>query len=200
MSRFEKGHIPTNPAFLVKSPVSQNPLIDPNWFEMMIRTKNIISLGVCRVLGHQKVKKLSKKVPQLKKKLLLHFFGTPYSFCLTKGTKITSSISRPPRLVTYRHWPFTLFSTPFFMDSMQPLFQILFKEQKVRLPKAQRTCPKLLFCSWASFGKQKSIELWQHNFFKAWTFPSVMIYWDGSVTSEFVTNWPHDQEPSLMSR
>ena len=76
MSRFEKGHIPTNPAFLVKSPVSQNPLIDPNWFEMMIRTKNIISLGVCRVLGHQKVKKLSKKVSQLKKFIVTYFWDT----------------------------------------------------------------------------------------------------------------------------
>ena len=73
VSRFEKGHIPTNPAFLVKS---QNPLIDPNWFEMMIRTKNIISLGVCRVLGHQKVKKLSKKVSQLKKFIVTYFWDT----------------------------------------------------------------------------------------------------------------------------
>ena len=77
MSRFEKGHIPTNPAFLVKSPVSQNPLIDPNWFEMMIRTKNIISLGVCRVLGHQKVKKWPKKGPKLKNFIAVFFWGHP---------------------------------------------------------------------------------------------------------------------------
>ena len=80
MSRLEKGHIPPNPAFLVKSPVSQNPLIDPNWFEMMIRTKNIISLGVCRVLGHQKVKKLSKKGFTVEKFYCYIFLGHPIVF------------------------------------------------------------------------------------------------------------------------
>ena len=113
------------------------------------------------------------------KNLLLHIFGTPYSFCLTKGTNITS-FHQSPSLA--RHLPpltiYLVYHSLFHGLHAAPLSNPLqrAKGRYVTLPKAQRTCPKLLFCSWASFGTQKSIELWQHNFFKACTFPSVMIF------------------------
>ena len=113
------------------------------------------------------------------KNLLLHIFGTPYSFCLTKGTNITS-FHQSPSLA--RHLPpltiYLVYHSLFHGLHAAPLSNPLqrAKGRYITLPKGQRTCPKLLFCSWASFGKQKSIELWQHNFFKACTFPSVMIF------------------------
>ena len=74
LSRFEKGQFPSNPTFFAKSPVSQNPLINPNWFELKISFS-------CRVLGSSKGEKMAKKGSKVKTSLLLRFLlDTLYNF------------------------------------------------------------------------------------------------------------------------